>query len=382
MKKYKKKWFKSFIFRCFAGLIALVLLIVLPAVGLVKNNNLELIYERFIGAKSEYQGIIEIWNIDTFEGGISSKSKMLSQVATKFQTQNKGIYFMVRNISESECKNLLSSGQKPDLFSCSYGVAEMIKSEASSFDFEPLIANNLKVAGRDEFGVQKAVAWCLNVYCLMTTNDRLEKVGKDANCKLIDVVFDCGYKTTNKQGEKIVWSVEFGCGKYLMPQKALIAYYNNGGVSIFENSINGQNVNQTTYSAYCNFVAGKSSVLLGTLRDVLRLKNRETNGKISDLKFEVLTSFSDLVQFVLKCDDGNKTKQKYVDEFVKFLTGEVGQQIVCDGGLVSVIDDDKNLKKSGVMQDIPPLKIESYEVFNVFLSKSEIEKLQRDLLIF
>ena len=41
-----------------------------------------------------------------------------------------------------------------------------------------------------------------------------------------------------------------------------------------------------------------------------------------------------------------------------------------------------NLKKSGVMQDIPPLKIESYEVFNVFLSKSEIEKLQRDLLIF
>ena len=121
MKKNVKTKLKMIVKRVSVLFCVIIMLVCLPAVGFAKNNNLELIYEKFVGVKSEYQGMIEIWNVDTFEGGLISKTKILQQVVNKFKAENKGLYFMIRNISESECKNLLDSGQRPDLFSASYG---------------------------------------------------------------------------------------------------------------------------------------------------------------------------------------------------------------------------------------------------------------------
>ena len=81
--------------------------------------------------------MIEIWNIDTFEGANVSKTKLISQIANEFQTENKGVYFMVRNVTESECANLIASGQLPDIFSCSYGVAESVKKSPFAENFIP-----------------------------------------------------------------------------------------------------------------------------------------------------------------------------------------------------------------------------------------------------
>lgn len=377
MKKIVKTKLKMIAKRVSVLVGVIIMLVFLPVVGLAKNNNLELIYEKFVGVKSEYQGMIEIWNVDTFEGGLISKTKMLQQVANKFKAENKGLYFMIRNISESECKNLLDSGQRPDLFSASYGVAEMLKNEVSAFEKNDNICDVFLSAGKDEMGKQKAIAWCANAYCLMTTHSLLEKVGKDAKHRLVNIALDCGYKVNTKKGEKVVWSLEFGSGKYLMPQNALFEYYKQGEVVLSDTSVNQLSVSQSSYSAYCNFVAGKSSVLLGTLRDAYRLKNREKQGKVDGVIVEPLAKMTDLVQFMFKVDDGNKTKQKYVDGFVEYLTGVAGQQVVCDGGLLPVLKYTQGLKIDGVMKDIPLENIKSYEVFGVFLSKTEIEKLQQ-----
>ena len=127
MKKLNKFQLKKIFVRCSVLVLSLVLLVYLPLVSIKKDENLVLIYEGFIGKKSEYEGMIEIWNIDTFEAVNVSKTQLLAIASKNFQKENKGLYFMIRNLSETECLNLLKSGQKPDLFSCSYGVSDKIK---------------------------------------------------------------------------------------------------------------------------------------------------------------------------------------------------------------------------------------------------------------
>ena len=43
--------------------------------------------------KFEYQGVLTLWNVDTFEGGSGARSGWLEKKAIAFEKQNKGIYF-------------------------------------------------------------------------------------------------------------------------------------------------------------------------------------------------------------------------------------------------------------------------------------------------
>ena len=131
----KKRTVGLILKRLMLTIFVAILIVVLPSVNLAANNDLSKIYEVFLGSKSKYQGIIEIWNIDSFESGIISKQKFLTDVSEKFKSKNKGLYFMIRNLTETECINLLNQGKQPDLVSCSFGVAEKFKEYVCGFDF-------------------------------------------------------------------------------------------------------------------------------------------------------------------------------------------------------------------------------------------------------
>ena len=64
---------KNVIARLFVLCVVVCLIVTLPLVGDMKNENLALIYKVFVGARSKYDGVIEIWNIDSFENGKVSK---------------------------------------------------------------------------------------------------------------------------------------------------------------------------------------------------------------------------------------------------------------------------------------------------------------------
>ena len=379
MKKFDKKKFFGVARRVCAGVLVIVLLVAVPMIKLSKNQDLEFIYEKFIGKKSEYQGMIEIWNIDTFEGANVSKTKLISQIANEFQTENKCVYFMVRNVTESECANLIASGQLPDIFSCSYGVAESVKKYATPINSNINLYDSFLKAGQDETGTQFGVPWCFGLYYLISTQGRLVAAEKGEDVKLLDVCLDSGYVKSGKK-EVVVYSLELGLGKYSLPHRAISAYYNNGEFFISNKTINKTNVMQSSYSAYCNFIAGKSTMLLGTNRDVFRVKNREQNGKLADVVIQPLEKFSDLVQFAFMVDSGDELKNKYIQNFTTFLTEERAQQIVLSSGLFSANKSVKNASESGVMKDITPNNISDCKVLNVFLTKSEIEKLQQEFL--
>ena len=93
-----------------------------------------------------------------------------------------------------------------------------------------------------------------------------------------------------------------------------------------------------------------------------------------------LEKFSDLVQFAFAVDSGDGLKNKYIQNFVEYMVQERAQQQVLKSGLFSTNKGVKVAEESGVMKDITPNNISSYEIFNVFLSKTEIEKLQHELL--
>lgn len=375
----KKSRFKR-LFKHFKRIIVLVIVVVLfvflPMVKMGEDDNYQLVLDSFVGAKSKYQGVFEIWNIDTFEGGKISKTVALSNFAKDFQRKNKGAYIIVRNVSETECENLLKMGQVPDLFSCSYGVAEIIKPYLQAFsNGEFGLPNNFTEAGKNEKGELMGVAWCMNNYFLISTPEYLtkSKVEIDDSFRLSDRIFEMGYDVALKNSTKTIYSCLFGSGKYQMPLKALESYNNIKVSSISEKALNRDAGKTSSYSAYCDFIAGKGVVLIGNYRDVIRMENRKSLGKVEDVVVEQVLNFSDMVQFLFLTKTDDVDKRECEEKFVKFVTESVCQKQLCENGILPVNLDDKQ----GVMKHIVLDKIKDYSLLNVFVSKKEIEEMRQ-----
>lgn len=357
-------------------MFAVFLLIFLPTINLKFNDDLSLIYGTFVGEKSKYQGIIEIWNIDTFESGSKSKSSYLNEVALDFQKKFKGCYVMVRNLTEIECGNLIKSGEFPDLFSCSYGVAEKIKPYLQKFDNQDFnLRQNFLTAGKvneELFGV----AWCCGLYSLISTKKSLEnaKVLDIDNVSMIENAFNLGYSKTGKK-TKLIYSLSFSEKNYLMPLQAIKTYNDKEEFLISELSFNTK-TSFSQYDAYINFLLGNSTLLLGSQRDIVRIEKRESNGKIQDVIIEPLLKFSDLVQFMFLAKTEDSVKFEYIQKFVKFLTNEKNQLKVANMNMFPTT------KIEFLMQNkyLKTIKIENLEnifINNAFIEISEIKKLQQ-----
>lgn len=352
MKKFSKKSIlfvcKSLFFLC----LIVVLIIFLPLVGAKSNLQLSYLYETFVGKKCKYQGIIEIWNIDSFEGGTASKTSFLEKVAREFEKQNKGAYFLVRNVTEQECINMLSNGSSPDLFSCSYGVADKIKDYIQPFTVSKTnISQNYLDAGKINEG-QYALPWCRGVYCLISTKANLEKAKADTNISLASNCLKLGYEIQGRKKKYTVYSLSAGTAKYLMPQKALLAY--NVNMLEDENSLafNRENFLLSTYSAYCSFVTGESVMFLGTQRDIARMENRAKSGKVADVVYQPLQKYNDLVQYLLMARVSDNNKQLVLNQFAEMLTGEKIQNSLFDIGMFPVTKTYILPNERGVMYDI------------------------------
>lgn len=372
----KKKFFKIFK-RVFVAIIAIALIAILPIVQPF-DENMAIIYKTFVGNKSQYQGMIEIWNIDTFESGNVSKSKLLTSFANSYQKKNKGVYFMVRNMTEQECLNLLESGESPDLFSCSYGVAEKIKNYVQPYSNSDFGIRQEFIEAGSEDGNLYGLAWSRGCYFLISTEEKLQKAGVDTESEysFADIALSLGYEVKNKNSTKIVYSITMGGGKYLMPQEALNSYNNNESATGLEFAFDKNSINQTQYTAYSKFVAGEAVTLLGSNRDVYRMENRVANGKMSEVIYLALTKFCDLVQFMFIGSTCSGEKLNCIQDFAKFVTGEESQKKLADAGMFPVTFADENDYTLSAMKDIIPEINSDLKVFNVFLSESEINKLR------
>ena len=374
----KKKKIFNIISRVFVGIFVVVLLFTLPLIGVKITDDFSYISGMFVGNKSKYQGIIEIWNIDTFESGTSAKSNYLQKMAESFQKQNKGLYILIKNLSEYECLNLLEKGESPDIFSCSYGVASKLKDYVQPFseNLQTDVTNELLLAGTYNDSLY-GLAWCMGVYCFISTDTNLTKANFDitSDFKLSQIALDLGYEVKNKNSTKIISSLTYGINSYLLPKMAFSSYNNMGLVSTSVFSLD-KNVNtQTQYTAYSKFIAGESVILLGSQRDIARMENRLANGKLSQVFYEPITTFTDLVQFTLLSTSDDVVKLEYCEKFASYITQETNQNKLSSIGMFPVTGQ-TDVYDNGIMCDII-LDISGISGFNnLFTQIDKITSLQ------
>ena len=212
-------------------IIALILVIIVIAIAAPVSYRAAL-QSKESGDKKGIQ-LIEMWQIDGFEGGKGSRASYLSRAAEKcFEGQN--IYFKVTSLTADAARANISSGRAPDLISYSagfYGIEELVNEKYPAY------------------------TWCSGRYCLISLDASADF--SDANSE----------NTVINEGKDNLVGV--------------CAALEGFGEADSESSVN----------AYLKLLDGSYKYLLGTQRDIFRFISREVEYCVKPL-----TAFNDLYQ--------------------------------------------------------------------------------------
>ncbi len=272
-----------------------------------------------------YQGIIELWNVETFEGGFGSRSSWLTNKSAKFESANKGLFVHVTNLSVAELKQKLSDGQMFDMISFSRGVGDIVKEYLSpvSDNLGDVRDNFLQSAQID--GKQYAAPLYAGAYCLFARSSQLSQVD------LLNKALTATY--TRKVGKNTIELKPIICGfaDFNSPLTSLAMSGGKGNADYLAENV-------TQYQAYEQFVANTCAVtLLGTQRDMYRLSQKESQGKIDALSFAPLSAYNDLIQYVgISSACGEKSASCI--NYIKFLLSDEVQSALVNVGMFSVLN--------------------------------------------
>lgn len=322
--KKKEKNNKFNIFNLLALCLLVLVLMVTPTMVIYKYNNQKDIEENFFGEASELQGVLTVWNIDTFEGGNISKTDLLERVGRIFENAHKGLYVAIKNMTPEEAKLKLAVGELPDAVSFGMGLGNMFKPYLTNLNFSNKIRSVVAESGTCDGGLL-AAGYVMGCYALFSTEEKLVNAGKAVETNLTSSFLACGYTKTLRSKTKTVFSLNYGESDFICPQKSL-------GVVTGENVL----VSASQYDAYVDFVNfNKSTILLGSQRDFIKLANKQQLGKISGLKVEPVCGYNDLVQYIGVIKTDNELRLRYARYFAEMLTSETGQREIEGSGMFS-----------------------------------------------
>lgn len=304
---------------------------------------------------AHYTGVLELWNVESFEGGSGSRSSWLTSVASKFEQQNKGLFVHVTNLTVEQMQQKLADGQSYDLISFSRGVGCLLTDLAELNTSVGDLLPNMVVAGQ-QGGKQYAIPYYAGAYCLFARSNQLEQD------KLLENVLTATYLRKVGKNQIVLQPLLCGFTPYNSPLSALAMSGAKGSANVKQN---------TQYSAYELFLGNKTAVtLLGTQRDIYRLSKRVEMDKIEPLSFCALGGYTDLVQFVAVSKNVAE-KMQSCQEFVQYLVDKTTQQRLVDINMFSVRGD-VSLYTADWYKDCEQLLANSY-VPNVFATMEDIE---------
>ena len=207
-------------------------------------------------AEQQQMQLIELWQVDGFEGGKGSRADYLSKVAEKCFA-NDNTYIKVTSLTAQSALRNFETGRIPDIISYNAGFVGI----------ERLI--------NDEDFTYKT--WCSGSYCFITC---------DAGADFTDI------NSTN---------TVVNAGKDNLAEVAAALEGLSGAVQ------------ETPVNAYLKVLDGSYKYLLGTQRDVFRFRARE-----SLFKVRCVESFSDLYQNI-SILTANAKKYRACMQFTDFL---------------------------------------------------------------
>ncbi len=266
----------------------------------------------------KYKGILTVWQIDSFEGGVGSRKQFLLDRAARFEKKYEGVLVMVISHTVESAEENVKKGEFPDMISYGNGFEGDCFCKLNISGFK---GGNI---GEDTY----AVPWCRGGYALIYN----PKLYKD------DI-------------EELVVSQ----GEYTQPVLAAL----EGGISAKRIKV------LAPMEAYTEFVSGKTAYFVGTQRDINRLDRRE-----AEYGAKPLSKFNDLYQYVSVCTRSEE-KKFYSQEFIKYLLSNDSQKKLCDIGMFPCADLSVNEGVLGEME-----KERNELTLSLFLGKSSFKKIQ------
>ena len=256
--------------------------------------------------------VITVWHVDMFEGGEGSRKGVLSSIAKKYEKGKKSVYISVIEQSRDGMEQKLAAGICPDLISFSAGI-DGVENYAQKIP----VKDNFAGYSSDGF---YAAAWVYGGYFLLTHGDDYEKLylsDSGANAPYIAAYFG---------------KIDVKNARSFSPEKA-----------------------------FSLFLSDKTSGLIGTQRDLCRIKKSGVGVKVKPV-----CGFTDLVQYI-----SVTSKQNYEHslDFLKFVI-ESDEDI----SRLKLMPASKNykIKDDFVMENLSKIKAD-YGVW-AFESREVIEK--------
>ena len=247
----------------------------------------------FLGYKSSaenvppqtYSGVLRLWHIDSFEGGKGARSTYLNKIARVYERANKGVFVLITVHTRESAAYAVSQGDVPDLLS--FGTYDSFAADL----LQPLSGSGFDAGQLN--GTPYAFPWCRGGYMLFTVDGDFTDVSSD--------------------------NTVLSKGRNALPELAFCASGWKGKFAV-----------QDSLRAYINFLNGEFKYMVGTQRDVFRLKTREVNFQTMPL-----AGANDLYQYIGICI---QTSDKYVAcrEFVDLLLAEEAQRELSSIGMMSV----------------------------------------------
>ena len=239
-----------------------------------------------ISGNNKQLQIYEWWHIECFEGGGKSRKNYLTQLSLNYEKNNPTQLFMVKSISADQLQEALRQNI-PHLFSFSEQVAKIVLPYLVACNKEYNIKNNFLESATYNKKLM-AIPFIASGYCYFT-------------------------KTNSKE--------------------PLSLYSANNNFHSAIPILNGQSINDgnslSSYDCYTKFVNKTNIKLLGTARDLFRIKNLENLGRFS-CTYEPVSIFTDLVQYI-----GITSNNKNVLNFVDYVMSDKNQQKLTDLSLFS-----------------------------------------------
>ncbi len=306
-----KKHIKNFV--CGAICIIIIIGAFFSVNKLTKKEKVELKGKKYI---------LELWHIDTFEGGKASRKDFLLSSALKFEKNSQVIVSVISHTIESAILSL--KNYQPDLISCGNGIDISNYVKSIPISTQDGVCN----ISKKSFGV----SWCRGGYALIGQGEKNDLIVSQGE-------YNLPLQALKLSGEN------FKNIQVLPPQKAYQQYLKKGGY------------------------------LLGTQRDIIRLNNLE-----KEVKYQPISSFCDLYQ-VICVTTQNKEKISYCESFISFLLSYERQMSLKNIGMLSTTGQD--VYKGEYLQDLQRSKIKENQNFftNPQILKNINLNLQQELKI-
>ncbi|MGI6705769.1 MAG: ABC transporter substrate-binding protein [Clostridia bacterium] len=357
--------------------------------------------------KEEWTGILNLWEIASWQTGYGSRVNWLNKRIYEFERRHPGVFIELR-LMKPEAANLFIEGKEvlPDIISFPPGMISNPASILSPMEDNPSLKrvrtellNAVKLDGKT-----MGVPWMMGSYGILVNMEltaEREVVIPDAeewNAEaFLQTVKECSFeKELSRKQKEWIYGFDAGRAAFTFPLISLFWTGGNEGISAQEVSLlaglkRGPGLVPDGFAfaseetVWDSFVNGRAAMMLGNQRNIYGMLELEEQGKSFEwiiLPFPRIQGgresfFNDQVQFMGAVKQDKPAKEKVAKKFICSILEEEVQAQLTDLGVFPVLANMDRLYENEEKMDQMEKHIHMpLRIPNAFKWKKTMEGLQ------